>query len=159
MLGVRNTHMNIDYDEYCKSLVCLQSQIKKSGFEPDLIVGICRGGIIPAVSLSHALNIPLRAIHWSRRDWETKEYHPDIEDDIACGASKVLLVDEIIDSGITIQEIKRDWNAEDSENLKVACIVYNTNQHNVKPDFWYKSIDRSVDSSWVNFWWELNRGN
>ena len=76
------------------------AQINKDNFLPDVIVGISRGGLIPGVMISHKLNIPFKPVHASTRDfphWEN--YLPKAND------SKVLIVDDICDSGETFERL------------------------------------------------------
>ena len=37
------------------------------GFKPELIIGVARGGLVPAVMLSHYLDVPMQSLHWSTR--------------------------------------------------------------------------------------------
>lgn len=146
------------YDEFENCVNTLAQQIKLYGFQPDYIVGIVRGGSIPAVYLSHQLDIPVVMLHWSTRDSEDKESITWIPEDLLAG-KKILLVDDIVDSGKTIQEIFEDWQAcvhQDLplDNIKIASLVYNTSQP-VKVDFYCQVIDREKDDTWIIFPWEV----
>ena len=82
------------------NLIC--EKINADDFEPDVIVGISRGGLIPGVMISHKLNIPFKPVHASTRDfphWEN--YLPKSND------SKVLIVDDICDSGETFERLSK----------------------------------------------------
>ncbi len=144
--------MDITTDDFFKAVACLHQQIRNSEDTFDSVVGISRGGLISGVILSHRLEIPFRPIEWSLRDSHRKYIPPDIIVD-AWEGKKILLVDDIVDSGETIVTIKNRFG-DSSKNVKVACLVYNKEQQLVIPDFWYKSIDRNEDKDWVNFWWE-----
>lgn len=146
--------MDISTDDFFKAMACLSKQIGDYEDTFDYVVGIARGGLIPGVILSHRLKIPFRPMEWSLRDAHRKYIPPDIILD-AWDGKKILLIDDIIDSGETIVTIKNRFN-DASKNVKVACLVYNKAQELVVPDFWYKSIDRNEDKNWVNFWWEKN---
>lgn len=144
--------MDITTDDFFKAVACLHQQIRNSEITFDSVVGISRGGLISGVILSHRLEVPFRPIEWSLRDSHRKYIPPDIIVD-AWEGKKILLVDDIVDSGETIVTIKNRFG-DSSTNVKVACLVYNKEQQLVIPDFWYKSIDRTEDKDWVNFWWE-----
>lgn len=133
----------------------LHQQIRKSEIRFDKVVGISRGGLVSSTVLSHRLQIPLRVVEWSTRDTGYQFCPEDLYQSIIEG-QQILLVDDIVDSGKTIRELLDIWGREDDINVKVACIVYNKAQNIVVPDFYYDVIDRSEDSSWVNFWWEQN---
>ena len=52
-------------DQYCNKLAI---QILKSEWKPDYIVGIGRGGLVPAVILSHILEVPMHSLKVTLRD-------------------------------------------------------------------------------------------
>ena len=109
-----------------------------SDWRPDYIVGITRGGLIPAVMISQYLNIPMHALKVSLRDTEDCESNtwmaedalgPNsrerfVEDENDIGAileaasdlldqgstyKNILLVDDINDTGATFNWIMNDW--------------------------------------------------
>ena len=93
------------------NLIC--EKIEADGFKPDVIVGISRGGLIPGVMISHKLSIPFKPVHASTRDfphWEN--YLPKSND------SKVLIVDDICDSGETFERLSNYIKEKDFLNEK-----------------------------------------
>lgn len=115
-------------------------EIALGSWKPDYIVGLTRGGLIPAVMLSHYLNIPMWTLNVSLRDtnagesnlWmaedalgpQSKERLVQDENDIAgilSAASdlleqgdtykNILIVDDINDSGATFNWIINDWKS------------------------------------------------
>lgn len=111
--------------------------ISNSGWRPDYIVGITRGGLIPAVMISQYLNVPMHTLGVSLRDgsggesnlWmasdalgpNSRERFVDDPNDVAGVLSaasdllengtykEILLVDDINDSGATFNWIMEDW--------------------------------------------------
>jgi len=69
------------------------------------IIGISRGGLIPGVMLSQKLDVPFEPLEWQTRDGNYR-------DTIKLLASKfedqnnILFVDDICDSGLTIEQIR-----------------------------------------------------
>jgi hypoxanthine phosphoribosyltransferase len=88
----------------------LAINIKKSGIEISAIKGLQRGGLIPAVMLSHSLGIPMT------------------EKEIV--SSSVLIVDDICDTGNTLMPYKQ-------LNNPIATIHYKTSAL-LEPNFWFK---------------------
>lgn len=138
--------------------------IKADRWEPDYIVGLVRGGAVPAVYLSHKLKVPVQMIRWNTRDetnWENDSASgiaAQIPLDINCNGKKILLVDDIVDGGDTINEVLTDWNKACSgdlnlDNIRVCAMVYNIAQ-TVKVDYYDVQIDRNQDKRWVVFPWE-----
>ena len=88
------------YNEYKKDLNSLVKQIQKSKVKYDFVLGVERGGLIPAVHLSHRLGIPLQTLTWSSiyKDSSMVTW-------FLLRNKKMLLVDDIVDSGKTFFEI------------------------------------------------------
>lgn len=149
--------MNYTYDDFEESVDHIYNNIMAVGNPFSRIVGVTRGGLFLAARLSYKLGIPMTAMSWSTRDTAERESVAWIPEDINSG-QHILLIDDIIDSGQTIKEIIQDWEDSvpeplDMNNLSIACCILNTDQ-SIMPDFWHKTIDRSIDKDWVNFWWE-----
>jgi hypoxanthine phosphoribosyltransferase len=156
-----NTIIDYSYIDFCSGIDHIARSIKSSGWSPDYIVGIVRGGSVPAVYLSHKLKVPVVMVSWSTRDTTIfgKESNCWIPEDIHKG-KKVLVVDDIVDGGDTIRELLDDWNKSTAglgdlpvDNLRVAAMYYNTAQ-DVNVDFYHREIDRNEDERWVIFPWE-----
>ena len=107
-----------DYDEMCSHIA---AQIGED--VPDVIVGLTRGGLIPAVRLSHMFNVKLYTLNISLRDgkcssagfdWRRLEKYRNI-----------LVVDDINDSGSTLQEVyKQCYSREIMKPKFAACLLY-----------------------------------
>jgi hypoxanthine phosphoribosyltransferase len=108
----------------------LSKQIKESGVEINYIYGIPRGGLIPAVMLSHTLNIPLTNLTW------TPGINP-IND------MRTLVVDEICDSGNTLKKYIHAGCLTLSIHYKKSAIV--------TPDFY---CDEITDNEFIYYPWE-----
>jgi xanthine phosphoribosyltransferase len=150
------------YSDFVQGIDSIARQIKESEFKPKYIVAIARGGAVPGVYLSHKLGIPVQMIHWSTRDlndW-ANETNAWIPEDIHDGC-RVVVVDDIVDGGITIQELLDDWQKSTAgvgslplQNIRIAAMFYNTAQ-DVNVDFYHCAIDRNTDKRWVHFPWEV----
>ena len=131
-------------------------QITNSNWRPDYIVGISRGGLVPAVMLSHYLNIPMKPLQVSLRDGgecvsdcgmaEDALGYPKqeifIEDDKDVGTvldaagslleqgetyKNILIVDDINDSGATFNWLIKDWKSSCLPNDPDWKHVWNNN--------------------------------
>lgn len=97
-------------------------------YKPDVIVGLVRGGVVPAVKLSHYLDCKMHSLSVSLRD------HVDTVSDLglaemAYEGKKILVIDDIKDSGDTFKWIKQDWAA--------GCLP---NDPRWKSDIWHKTV-------------------
>lgn len=133
----------------------LACSIKVSTFKPDLIIGLARGGLVPAVCLSHKLKIEMESVNWPREESLRDEcYH--IGDYLAEGR-QILLVDDILDTGLSVQSFlahlqKGQVEELKLENLRVATLIRYSDCE-LKGDFVPLTIDRNV-YDWVDFFWE-----
>lgn len=151
--------IDYDYNDFRDGITAIAEAVVASGWTPDYIVGIVRGGSIPAVYLSHRLKLPIVTVAWSTRDKSIfgNESNCWIPEDIVDG-KRILLVDDIVDGGDTIKELLEDWQKSvraplNKDNIKIAAMWYNTAQ-DVVVDFYHKTIDRNEDKRWVSFCWE-----
>jgi hypoxanthine phosphoribosyltransferase len=90
----------------------IASQIKSSELDIQYIYGMPRGGLIPAVMLSHKLDIPLLRVGMVLNN-------------------KVLIVDDICDSGLTLRKY----------NLPTATI-HTKETASIQPKFHYEIVDK-----------------
>jgi len=141
----------MNFLKFATAVDLIASDIRKSNIQFHKIYGIARGGLPLAVALSHKLNVPMDVVKWSLRDFKDRDLG-NLPNDLFAG-KKVLLVDDIIDSGVTMHEISFNLGEYNSTDLKIACWIYNVDQ-DIKPDYFADSIDRSVDKTWFEFWWE-----
>lgn len=120
-------------------------QVHSKKIKYNYVVGLTRGGLIPATVLSHKLDVPMLASNW---DTDRKKPSITLMDILDNPRNKVLLVDEILDSGKTIQSFMDIHGKTD-----VAVLVWNKEQP-VVPDYHHMVIKRSEFTDWIEFWWE-----
>jgi len=111
----------ITWDYIETAIDSIASQVKSSELNIQYIFGMPRGGLIPAVMLSHRLDIPLLRIGMVLN-------------------SKVLIVDDICDSGLTLHKY----------NLPTATI-HTKETASKQPMFYYEVVDKD----WIVYPWEL----
>lgn len=147
-------------------------QMTTGGFSPDIIVGIARGGLVPATMLSHYLGKPLMVINYSLRDNKVSQVSEvnDLIQNITAGKN-ILLVDDICDSGETLakilEEVKDSNQLRGSfnisyegweERVKSAVLWNNVSQDKFEADYVGREISRAEDARWVIFpyeeWWK-----
>jgi len=133
------------FDRFNEAIDSIVQQVHNKKIKYNYIVGLTRGGLIPATVLSHKLDIPMLASNW---DTDRKKPSITLMDILDDPRNKVLLVDEILDSGKTIDSFMDIHGKTD-----VAVLVWNKEQH-VVPDYHFMAINRSEFSVWIDFWWE-----
>ena len=135
-----------DYDELVSSIA---SQL--GDWEPDAIVGLTRGGLVPAVSLSHRYNAKLYCLNISLRDgkassagfdWRRLEKYENI-----------LIVDDINDSGATLWEVANQIYGRMIAKLKFATLVSKETSE-FDNLICGEKINKTEEDDWVVFPWE-----
>lgn len=85
---------------------CLDAarKIKSQNIQVDRVIGLTRGGLLPAVILSHLLDVPMTAVSYSSTvgNGDNKNHQNELP---AIVEDSLLFVDDIIDSGYTMKEI------------------------------------------------------
>ena len=140
-------------------------QMWLDGFMPDYVVGITRGGLVPAQMISQYLNIPMNTIKVSMRDDDHCETNLWMAEDAYTGKN-ILIVDDINDSGATMKWIKQDWESAVSlpidktweetwnHNVRFAVLVNNEASEFEDVDYIGKTVNKFEEPCWVVFPWE-----
>ncbi|MGO4454515.1 phosphoribosyltransferase [Arthrobacter sp. RAF14] len=130
----------------------LAQTVVDSGFQPDVVVAIARGGLLLAGSIAYALGAKacgaLNVEFYTGIGTVLPEpvVLPPMLDEGALHGKKVLLVDDVSDSGRTLAKVVEligDWGAE----VKTVCL-YTKPRTILAPDFEWRRTDK-----WITFPW------
>jgi len=139
------------YDEFARDVKDMAHKVRDE-FNPEAILAVARGGLTLGHSLATALEnrnlFTLNSIHYEEsKKLDTIEIFniPDMSK-----FSKILLVDDIIDSGESMVEIKRAlFKIYPNLDVKIATIFYKPKAL-LLPEFKVKEAD-----DWVEFFWDI----
>ena len=170
-----------DVENMCQSII---NQMYKDDWRPDYIVGITRGGNVPATILSNMLGVRGEALKVSLRDaeghnesncWMASDAFGYVEEDereiykARWDISKrknILIVDDINDTGATFNWIKEDWRSgclpnESSwdtvwhKNVRFATITDNlSSEFDGKVDYSVHEVNKAEEDVWLVYPWE-----
>jgi hypoxanthine phosphoribosyltransferase len=140
-----------DFDADIEDLV---DQINYRLWIPDYIVGVKRGGLIPAIKLSHYFNKPLIMMSCQLRDSTDSQVRLYEVEEIPTD-KKILIVDDICDSGVTLSKIILQFytNGFGIDNVRTCSLFYNSEQ-NFIVDYAARNWNRSTNKEWIVFPWE-----
>lgn len=153
-------------------------QMFKDNWRPDYIVGLTRGGLIPAVMMSHTLDIPMHTLKVSLRDnadtesnlWMAEDaygYTPK-EDGYWSPRNKknILIIDDINDTGATLDWIINDWQSSClphsdwwdtiwGNSVRFAVLIDNqSSKFSRKVNYCGKEINKAERDVWIVYPWE-----
>lgn len=144
-------------------------QINDSAFKPKHIVGLSRGGLIPATMIANVLNVREVYVHgYHSYDDETNMRDPDnphgvmYQDVVPDLLSRdlrnrdLLLVDDLCDEGVTMLGLLRriEKKFASIDHCRVRCATLYCKQHS---KFTPVYVGEHVDNDWLVFPWELEK--
>ena len=130
----------------------LVNEIKASGFKPDYLVGITVGGLVPLALMAKGLDINnVTTISANSYDKEKQgKLNITCLPKIDLSGKKVLLVDEIAETGETLKQISDIFiNEYKVDTLKTVVVVVNKDKCTFWPDYSAVEVNK-----WVVFPWE-----
>lgn len=146
----------VTHDAFVAQIRTLAGRLAADGaWTPAHLIGIGRGGLIPAVYLSHATGLPMLAVDYSS---QSEELATDAIQRLAArtrAGQPLLFIDDINDSGRTIGHL-RDMLARAGAaagSIRFATLIDNIRSAQ-RVDYAAQAIDRHVVKDWFVFPWE-----
>jgi hypoxanthine phosphoribosyltransferase len=142
----------LTYEAFGEAVRDLAREVVASGWEPDWILCIARGGLLLGGALGYAL--PLKNIATLNVEFYTDVDQrldvpvvlPPVLDLVELQSTSVLVVDDVADTGETLQmvlELLRPVVAEVR-----AAVLYEKPRSIVHPEFVWRRTDRWIDFPW-----------
>jgi len=143
----------VTWDDIQSSALTLANKISESGFYPEMIVGIARGGWVVARILSDLLDVrDLASVKIEfYKGVNDKERTPKITQPISESpkGKLVLIADDVADSGESLLLAKRHIEDQGARVTKIATIHLKP-WSKVQPEYYV-----SLTDSWVMYPWEV----
>ncbi len=133
----------------------LARKIKESGWKPDVIVAIARGGFAPARLLCDFLDVEnllaIQSQHWTEAAKAEEKAILKFPYKIDLSGKKVLIVDDIADTGESIllarKFVQENWKPSE---VKVATMQWISPVCKMKPDYY---VDEVKEWVWYQYPW------
>lgn len=135
-----------------ESVDALARQIVDSGYEPDLILAVARGGLGLGMGLGYALDVKnLSAVNvefytgiGTRLD--VPIMLPPTPDVVDLDGLRVLIADDVADTGHTLEHVQRFCANHVAEAR--SAVIYDKPQSVIRPDYVWRSTEKWIDFPW-----------
>lgn len=138
----------LSWGQYHRAIETLALRVHESGWKFDQVLCLARGGLRPGDVFSRIFDVPLAILSVSsyREEAGTVQGDLDIAKHITLTkgplAGKILLVDDLVDSGVTLAKIQDHlkMHFQAVTDVKTAVIWYKACS-TVRPDFYLEYLD------------------
>ena len=145
----------VPYETFLTDLEAIARQVEADSWKPDFLVGVGRGGLVPAAYLSHRTGITMLSVDHSAGD---AAFADELLAKLAVKSregQRILIVDDINDSGSTIAYLRDVLVSHgcSEPHIRVAVLVNNA-RSKARVEYAGTHMDRSQDKRWFVFPWE-----
>lgn len=147
-------HLWVSWDAYHRAIESLAVKIHASGWQFDQVLCLARGGLRPGDVFSRLFKVPLAVLSTSsyRQAAGTVQGELEIGSHITSTAGplsgRILLVDDLVDSGITLRQVQQHLRTHFPlvTEVRTAVIWYKAASV-VRPDYY---LDYLPDNPWIH---------
>jgi uncharacterized protein len=145
----------VSHDQLVADVLALAAALAADDWRPTCLIGVGRGGLVPAVYLSHASGLPTLSCDLSS---QVKDFADDVLIRLAQRThqgERLLFVDDINDSGRTIGLLRARLAVAGAAEgaIRFATLLDNI-ASSQRIDYRARTLDRTVTKDWFVFPWE-----
>jgi hypoxanthine phosphoribosyltransferase len=142
----------LTWEELGEGTRALAEMVHASGYEPDIVLAIARGGLLVAGALGYALGVKntftMNVEFYTGIDerLDMPMILPPVPDLVDFAETKVLIADDVADTGATLRLVQEFCAGKVAE---VRCaVLYEKPRSEVKCEYVWRRTDR-----WITFPW------
>ncbi len=138
MVGV---DVKMNWEDFEHEIKALSDKVN---YKPDMVVGITRGGLVPARLLSKYLEIKDMYCITVRKVGEERKVVTEILDDIV--DKEILLVEDMLETGRSLIVAKQYLESKGAK-VKTVCL-YTMPISEIEPDYFLREVNEVEDFPW-----------
>ena len=138
----------VSWDDYHRAIEALALMVHESGWRFDHVLCLARGGMRPGDIFSRIFDVPLAILSTSsyREEEGTVRGSLDIAKYITMTrgslSGRVLLVDDLVDSGVTLEQVQSHLKTNFPAVTEVkSAVIWCKACSSVRPDFYLQYLD------------------
>ncbi len=142
----------MDWEELGRGARELAEAVREDGYRPDMVLAIARGGLLVAGAIGYALGVKntftMNVEYYTGVDerLEMPMLLPPVPDLVDFAATRVLIADDVADTGATLALVKEFCRGKVAE---VRCaVLYEKPRSAVRCEYVWRRTDR-----WITFPW------
>ena len=155
-----------DWNDVERMVTQIITEMYNDNYRPDYIVGLTRGGLVPAIMMSNRTGIPMYTLDVRLRDrdglqikTESNEWMPTD----AFNGKNILILDDINDRGATFNWITNDWASKypDADiqkiwdnNVRFAVLTENMASEFGNVRYQAHEVNKAEEDVWLVYPWE-----
>lgn len=154
MVSLDKNDLWVTWDEYHQAIEDLILLIHESGWKFDQVLCLARGGLRPGDIFSRVFDVPLAILSTSsyREDSGTVQGALDIAKSITMSqgtlSGKVLLVDDLVDSGITLERVQSHLQHDFPAVTEVkTAVIWCKACSSIRPDYFLEYLE---NNPWIH---------
>ncbi|MGZ5790480.1 MAG: phosphoribosyltransferase [Burkholderiaceae bacterium] len=154
MAGSDNNDLWVSWDEYHLAIEKLILLVHESGWKFDQVLCLARGGLRPGDIFSRVFDVPLAILSTSsyREDAGTVRGSLDVAKSITMSSGtlsgKVLLVDDLVDSGVTLERVQTHLRNDFSAVTEVkSAVIWCKACSSIRPDYYLEYLE---NNPWIH---------
>lgn len=144
----------VSWQDYDRAVVSLARMVYESGWEFDQVLCLARGGLRPGDIFSRIFDVPLAILSTSsyREEVGTVQGALDIAKHITMTkgslSGKVLLLDDLVDSGVTLEKVQKHLKENFSAVTEVrSAVIWCKACSSVRPDYFVQYLP---NNPWIH---------
>lgn len=152
--GSQAGHRWISWDEYHHAIESLVKVVHQSGWQFDQALCLARGGLRVGDVFSRLFKVPLAILSTSsyREAAGTRRGELDISNSITSTAGplagRILLIDDLVDSGVTLQRVQEHLRVRFPEVTEVrSAVIWYKACSVMRPDYF---VEYLPDNPWIH---------